>query len=41
MGGQKAAGLMGFTPSPPTLKNIDVSAQVERHSDYYTKVTLL
>lgn len=39
--GQKAAGLKGFTPCPPKLKNIDVSAQVERHSDYYTKVTLL
>lgn len=41
MGGQKAAGLTGFTAAPPNLKNIDVSAQVERHSDYYTKVTLL
>ncbi len=41
MGGQKAAGLIGFTPSPPKLKNIDVSAQVERHSDYYTNVTFL
>jgi hypothetical protein len=40
MGGQKAAGLIGFAPSPPKLKNIDVSAEVERHSDYYTKVTL-
>ena len=41
MGGQKAAGLIGFTPSPLKLKNIDVSAQVERHSDYYTNVKLL
>ena len=32
---------MGFTPSPPKLKNIDVSGPVVRHSDYYTKVTLL
>lgn len=35
MGGQKAAGLVGFTPAPPRLQNIDVSAQVERHSDYW------
>jgi len=40
MGGQKAASLIGFRPSPPSLKNIDVSAQVERHSDYHTNVTL-
>jgi len=39
-GGQQAAGFIGFTPSNSKLKNIDVSAQVERHSDYYTKVTL-
>jgi hypothetical protein len=39
--GQPAAGHNGFTPSSPKLKNIDVSAQVERHSDYHTKVTLL
>jgi pimeloyl-ACP methyl ester carboxylesterase len=39
--GQTAAGLNGFTPSPPKLKNIDVSPQVKRHSDYHTKVTLL
>lgn len=39
--GQKAAGLKGFTPCPPKLKNVDVSAEVERHSDYHTKVTLL
>ena len=41
MGGQKAAGLIGFTPIPPKLENIDVSAEVKRHSDYYTKVTFL
>ena len=41
MGGQKAAGLVGFTPAPPKLKNIDVSDQVKRHSDYYTTLTLL
>ena len=40
MGGQKAAGLIGFTPCPPKLKNIDVSARVESHSDYYTKLKL-
>ncbi|MCU0267318.1 MAG: TMCO4 family protein [Acidimicrobiales bacterium] len=40
MGGQTAAGVAGFTPIPPSLKNIDVSAQVARHSDYYTMVTL-
>jgi hypothetical protein len=39
--GRKAAGLVGFNPSPSKLKNIDVSAQVERHSDYYTEVTFL
>ena len=39
--GQTAAGLNGFTSSPPKLENIDVSAQVERHSDYHTNVTLL
>ena len=39
--GQTAAGLKGFTPSAPKLKNVDVSTQVERHSDYHTKVTLL
>ena len=37
----QAAGLNGFTPSAPRLKNIDVSAQVESHSDYYANVTLL
>ena len=40
MGGQKAAGFVGFTPCPPKLKNIDVSERVERHSDYYTKIKL-
>lgn len=39
-GGQAAAGFKGFTPSATKLKNIDVSAQVERHSDYHAKVTL-
>jgi Protein of unknown function (DUF726) len=38
--GQTAAGLNGFTPSLPKLKNIDVSAQVKRHSDYYANVKL-
>jgi len=38
--GQLAAGLKGFSPNSPKLKNIDVSADVERHSDYHTKVTL-
>lgn len=41
MGGQKAAGLVGFIPSSAKLKNIDVSDQIKRHSDYYTKVTLV
>jgi pimeloyl-ACP methyl ester carboxylesterase len=40
MGGQRAAGLIGFTPIPRKLTNIDVSAAVERHSDYYTKIQL-
>ena len=39
--GQTAAGRSGFTPGAPRMKNIDVSAQVERHSDYHTNVTLL
>ena len=39
-GGQKAAGLVGFQPNPPKLKNIDVSAHVDRHSDYFSNVTL-
>lgn len=38
-GGQKAAGLTGFTPVPDRLINVDVSDQVKSHSDYYTKVT--
>jgi pimeloyl-ACP methyl ester carboxylesterase len=37
--GQKAAGRVGFTPCPPNLHNVDTSECVERHSDYYTKVT--
>jgi hypothetical protein len=39
-GGRKAAGLIGFTPTPPKLENIDVSAQVQRHSDYFANITL-
>lgn len=39
--GQQAAGLKGFAQGPLNLKNIDVSAQVERHSDYHAKVTFL
>ena len=40
MGGQRAAGAIGFTDPPPKLKNIDVSKSVTRHSDYYDEVTL-
>ena len=40
MAGQKAAGSIGFTQCPPKLKNIDGSAKIERHSDYYTKLKL-
>lgn len=40
-GGQKAAGLNGFSPVPDRLKNIDVSDQIKAHSDYYTKIDLL
>ncbi len=39
--GQKAAGRRGFTPAFPKLKNIDVSEQVDGHSDYLPNVTLL
>ncbi len=39
--GQTAAGLNGFTPSSPKLKNIDVSDDVSGHSAYQTNVTLL
>lgn len=39
MGGQKAAGLVGFRPTPPKLENVDVSDCVDGHADYYTKVT--
>ncbi len=40
-GGQSAAGLKGFTPSPIKLKNIDVSEQVKSHFDYHKKVQLV
>lgn len=39
--GQGAAGFKGFTTSNEKLKNIDVSDQVDRHSEYHTKVTLI
>ena len=40
-GGRTAAGLNGFASSAEKLKNIDVSAQVERHSEYHANVDLL
>jgi hypothetical protein len=40
MGGQRAAGQVGFSACPAKLINIDVSSQVDRHSDYYTKIKL-
>ncbi|WP_031278508.1 DUF726 domain-containing protein [Candidatus Microthrix parvicella] len=40
MAGQKAAGLTGFTPTPPKLKNVDVSDQVRRHSDYFANIAM-
>lgn len=40
-GGQAAAGLTGFTPTPDGLKNIDVSAQVSSHFGYHTNVSLV
>lgn len=40
-GGQKAAGLVGFSPVPARLSNVDVSAQIQSHFDYYTKLDLL
>lgn len=39
-GGRAAAGLRGFTSKAPKLLNIDVSAQVGRHSDYFDIVSL-
>lgn len=39
-GGQSAAGLNGFRSSAERLKNIDVSIEVGRHSDYHSKVEL-
>ena len=36
-----AAGHKGFMPSSAKLQNIDVSPQVERHSDYHNNVTLV
>jgi pimeloyl-ACP methyl ester carboxylesterase len=38
--GQTAAGFSGLTPSSRKLKNIDVSAIVDGHSDYHAAVTL-
>ena len=40
-GGQTAAGLSGFESDADKLRNIDVSADVERHSDYHRKVELI
>lgn len=40
-GGQTAAGLSGFHTSTSMLHNIDVSAEVAKHSDYPSRVTLL
>ncbi len=40
MAGQKAAGFTGFTPTPPKLKNVDVSDQVRRHSDYFANIAM-
>ena len=40
-GGRTAAGLNGFALSAEKLKNIDVSALVERHSDYHANVELM
>jgi hypothetical protein len=40
-GGQTRAGLHGFKTTVEKLKNIDVSAAVERHSDYHGKIELM
>lgn len=40
-GGQAAAGFEGFVPSPPKVRNIDVSDSVKGHSDYHTEVELI
>jgi hypothetical protein len=37
MGGQEAAGSIGFVPAPAKLQNIDLSEQIKRHSDYYAR----
>ena len=39
--GESPAGLIGFTPCPTRLKNIDVSDQIARHSDYFEDFRLL
>lgn len=39
-GGQAAAGLKGFAPSHAKLKNLDVSTQVKKHSDYHKNFRL-
>jgi len=38
--GSAAAGQIGFKPANPKIENIDVSAQVDGHSEYQDKVTL-
>lgn len=39
-GGQKAAGLSGFAPTNAKLQNVDVTAEVGGHSQYFTKISL-
>ena len=38
--GEKAAGLTGFRPTDNKLNNVDVSAQVKAHSDYFKDARL-
>lgn len=39
--GQPAAGLAGFVPSSPKLRNVDVSGAVRTHFEYQANVTLV
>jgi pimeloyl-ACP methyl ester carboxylesterase len=40
-GGRVSAGGTGFTPAAGKLINVDVSADIKSHSDYYSKFNLL
>lgn len=40
-GGEVPAGRTGFTPAHGKLRNVDVSADIKSHFDYYSKLSLL